>query len=126
VLVSLDQIDGVDSSYANESGTLIRLSLRPGADSAKVARAVQQVLKEQVEDRVSVQLGRSAAATALQQEEWRDQSQVAQLAVTEVGPSIGYAPVLLAALFLVWAAIGLGLLYWWHRRRRIEGQQEVG
>jgi hypothetical protein len=117
VLARLDQIDGVESSYANGSATMIRLSLRPGADPGKVARAVQRVLSEQVEDRVSVQLGGGVAAVALRREEWRDKSQVAEFAATETGTFPRRAPGLLAMLLLGCAAVGLSLI-WWHRRGR--------
>jgi hypothetical protein len=117
VLAYTDQIDGVGSSFANESGTMIRLTLRPGADPRKVAGAVRRVLREQTEDLVPVPLGDGAAAAALQREEWRDKSQIAELAAMETGTDVHRTPRMLVALFLGWVAVGLGLLWWRHRRR---------
>jgi hypothetical protein len=117
VLARLDQIDGVESSYANGSGTLIRLALRPNANLTRVAGAVRRVLNEQVEDRVPVQLSGGVAAVAIQREEWHDKRQVAELAATEMGTSARRAPWLLAVLLLGWLAVGLGLLWWRHRRK---------
>jgi hypothetical protein len=126
VLARLDQIDGVESSFANESGTLIRLSLRPGADPGKVAGAIRRVLSEQVRDRVPVPLGERAAAAALQREEWRDKSQVTEFPATEMDTSVRRAPAVLAVLLLGFAAVGLGLLWWRHQRRLAGEEQEVG
>jgi len=116
VLARLDQIDGVESSYANESGTLIRLALRPNANLTRVTGAVRRVLSEQVEDRVAMQLSGQVAAVALQRQEWRDKTKVAELAATEMGTSARRAPWLLAVLLLGWVAVGLGLLWWRYRR----------
>jgi len=117
VLARLDQIDGVESSYANESGTLIRLALRPNANLTRITGAVRRVLSEQVEDRVPVQLSRQVTAVALQREEWRDKSQLAKLAATEMGTAARRTPWLLVVLLLGWAAVGLGFL-WWRCRRK--------
>jgi hypothetical protein len=125
VLARLDQIGGVDCSFANGSGTLIRLSLRPGADPAKVTGTVRRVLSEQLSDRVPVPLGGRVAAAALQREVWRDKSQFAESAATEMGTSVRRAPALPAALLLVCAAVGLGLLWWQHRRRLAAEDKEV-
>jgi hypothetical protein len=126
VLARLEQIDGVECSFADESGTLIRLSLRPGADPGKVAGAVRRVLSEQAGDYVPVPLDGGAAAAALQREEWRDKSQVAEFAATERGTSARRAPAVLAALLLGCAAVGLGLLWWRHRSRLTGKEKEVG
>jgi hypothetical protein len=119
VLARLDQIEGVESSSANESTTLIRLSLRPGVDSRKVAEKVQRVLSQQIGDRVAVQLSGRATTAALQREEWRDKTRIVELAAAEMNPSEQGAPWLLAVLLLAWAAIGLGLLYWQYRRKLV-------
>jgi hypothetical protein len=96
VLARLNGIDGVESSSAsvgNPEGTLVRVSLRPGADSAKIAAEVKRVLSEAVKDRSPVPLTRPAIAAALQQKEWLDPKQLADLAVTDLGKSDGRAPV---------------------------------
>jgi hypothetical protein len=114
----MDQINGVESSYLSESGTLIRLSLRPGTDPETVTRAVRRVMTEQVEDRVPVPLGRPAAAAAFQQQEWRGKSQVAEFAAAEMGTSTRGVPPVVVALLLGCTALGLGLLWWRHRRKK--------
>jgi hypothetical protein len=123
VLARLGQIDGVESSFANQSGTLVRTSLRPGADPAKVAREVQLVLSEEAGNRDTTRsnagvppLGERSANTALREEKWRDSTEVARQAAA--GETPGDAPVsrwpgwLLALLVCV--ALGLALL--WLRR----------
>ncbi len=124
MLARLDQIDGVESSYANGSGTLIRLSLRPGADLRKVTGAARRVLSEEVVGLVPVQLAGGAAARALRQEEWRDKSRVAELAALEMATPAARAPTLLAVLLLLaCAALGVGLL-WWRQRGRLAGKHK--
>jgi hypothetical protein len=114
----MDQINGVESSYLSESGTLIRVSLRPGADPETVTAAVRRVLTEQFEERVPVPLGKPAAAAAFQQQEWRDKSQVAKFAAKEMGRSTRGVPPVVVALLLGCTALGLGLLWWQYRRTK--------
>jgi hypothetical protein len=125
VLARLNGIDGVESSSAsvgNPEGTLVRVSLRPGADSAKIAAEVKRVLSEAVKDRSPVPLTRPAIAAALQQKEWLDPKQLADLAVTDLGTSEGRAPVLLVALLLGTMVLVLGLFGWRHLRPRRAGR----
>jgi hypothetical protein len=120
-LTRLDEIDGVQSSATNESGTLIVLDLAPGADPAKVAAQAQRVVAEQVADRVSVPITGRAAAMALQRETWQDKGQVTQGGVARaVQPPVSHGPGLLAALLLGCAVAGFGLLGWRLHRRRAE------
>jgi hypothetical protein len=120
VLARLDQIDGVESSFVNESVTLIRLSLRPDADPGKVAGSVRRVLSVEVEDRGPVQFGGPVAA-ALPGEQWWDRSRAAESAEPaepEMSTSVRRVPAVLVALLLGCAVVGLGLLWWRHRRHR--------
>ena len=123
MLARLDQIDGVESSFTNGPGTLIRLSLRPGADAKKVALAVRRVVSEQIQDRVAVQLDRGASAATLQPEEWRNKSQVAEFTAAGPGTSVRLAPLLVTALVVAWAALGL-LILWWRQRMKLAGQEK--
>ena len=119
MLARLEQINGVESSFGNGSANVVRLALRPGADPGKVAEAARRILSEQVSDRVPVQLGGAEAAAALQREQWRDKSWIAEVGA-EVRRSAEWRSfvrrwsALLLALLLACAAL-LGLL-WWRRR----------
>jgi hypothetical protein len=113
VLARLDQIDGVDRSFVNRSGTLIRLSLRPGSDVEKVAEESARVLSEGDADRIPGRLAEGDAREALRAEEWRDQAQVAELSTIEVRT---LALRLSLALLLLGAAVGLAV--YWRRRRK--------
>ncbi|HMC89207.1 MAG TPA: hypothetical protein VKI17_06650 [Gemmataceae bacterium] len=124
MLARLNGIDGVESSSAsvgNPEGALVRVSLRAGADRAKIAAEVQRVLSEAVKDRSPVPLTSPAAAAVLQQKEWLDPEQLADLAATDLRTSEGRAPVLLVALFLGAMVVVLGLFGWRHLRRRQAG-----
>jgi hypothetical protein len=126
VLARLGQIDGVEGSYANESGTLIRLSLRPGADPERVAAEARRILSEQVEDRTAVRLEGGEASAALRREEWRDERRVAESVAAEMRPaevqaSEGGTPrgVLLALLLA-----GIAFVLWLLRRRQRQAAAE--
>jgi hypothetical protein len=129
VLALLDQIDGVERSFANESGTLIQLSLRPGADPQRAVAAASHVLRQQVEDRIALPLSPTEGAAALQREEWRNENQpttssVAATMAPKVSPPGGQPgprPVrrALLGLLLGCLAVGLWLLWRWHRNARV-------
>jgi hypothetical protein len=122
VLARLNQIDGVENSSAslgNQEGALVRVSVRPGADPAKVAAEVQRVLSEAVQDRSSVQLSSQAAAAALRQKEWLDPGRLAEVAATGSGTSEGRGSSLLAVLLVAGLVVALALVAWrrlWQRR----------
>ena len=147
MLARLNQVNGVGSSYANESGSLIRVSLRPGADPARVAAEAGRVLREQAGDRVADRLGERATTAALQKEQWRDASQVAensapaaraaqtQSSATPSGAARPVEPAVettssettspqrygLLLLLLACAAVGLWLV--WRRHRKVAAQK---
>ena len=77
MLARLNELPGVQTSYVNDSGTLIRVALRPGADPVRVAAAAERVLSEQANDRVGVPLNDRTQATTLQNERWKDTDQIA-------------------------------------------------
>jgi hypothetical protein len=124
----MEQVTGVEVSYANqrgsadESGDLIRLTLRPGADPEKVVRGVQRILNEEFGDRVAAPLTGAKAAEALQGQEWQDKTRGVEFAQSQSRAEARRRSALLLALLLVGcAAVGLGLL-WRRRRRRTEGE----
>ena len=124
MLARLNAIDGVESSSAsvgNPEGSLVRVSLRPGANPAKIATEVQRVLSEVVRDRSPLALTHPAATAALQQKEWLDPKQLADLADTELGRSDGRAPVWLVALFIGAMVVVLGLFGWRRKVQHCEG-----
>jgi hypothetical protein len=116
VLTSLNQIYGVDHSYADSSGTFIRLTLRPGSDPEKVITEARRVVEEQVEDRTTVPLYGQGATQALRQQ-WKYEGQPAQPAADEARPTEVHASghLGLAVLLLALMAVVFGLLVCWRR-----------
>src|SRR5438270_2923105 len=118
----MGEVYGVDSSSANESGTLICLSLRPGADPERVAAEASRALRGQARDRVGVVLRGDAASAALRQETWQDQSQVneeTREAQTQArARSRSALLALILALILVDTAIGLWIFWLLRREHR--------
>jgi hypothetical protein len=105
VLARLDRLDGVERSYANRTGTLIRLTLRPGADADRVTADAAKTLGEEDVER----LGETPDG-----EEWRDVSHIRELSAIERRTLLLRALLVLA---LAGAAVGLAVV-WWRRRRR--------
>ena len=128
MLARLDQIDGVQSSFLNESGDLMWLSLRPGANPRTIAGSVRRILSEEVEDRVPVWFSGRAVDAALQREQWQDKNQVADSPASAATVSVTSVPRTSGApwsLLLGGAALLLGLLGW-YRSRRAEKAKAVG
>jgi hypothetical protein len=123
VLAQLNGIDGVQSSSASlgDRPALVQVTLRPGADSAKVAEEVRRVLNNLVGDGSPMQLQGTAAATVLQKEEWLGQSKIVELAATE-----GRLSSFLSSLFVGGLIVALVmLLYWWGRAERPKQSQQA-
>jgi hypothetical protein len=68
VLARLDQIEGVEKSFANRTGTMLRVSLAPSADRDKVAEAIRGIMTR--ENRKPVFLAGNELEQALVKEEW--------------------------------------------------------
>jgi hypothetical protein len=112
VLARLDQVEGVERSFTDYTGTLIRLSLRSGADPQKVAAAVTRVLHGATAEGSVVRLTPEEATAAVQAEEWRDLSRVGELSTIE-WRTLGRRALL--AVVGILGALGLGIV--WRRRR---------
>jgi hypothetical protein len=124
VLAQLNGIAGVESisaSVGNPEGALVRVSVQAGADPARIAAEVQRVLSEAVKDRPPVSLTNPAAAAALQQKQWLDPQQLADLAATDPATSEGRTSFLLMALLLGAVIVVLGLFGWRYLRRHRAG-----
>jgi hypothetical protein len=117
VLTSLNLVPGVEHSYTDESSTLIRLSLKPGADREKVVAETRRVVERVVEDRTAAPLRGPDAARALQAF-WQDESRAAESAASEELATDEDAPGSsgVVALLLALALFILGLLVWWRSR----------
>lgn len=81
VLASLDEIDGVEASSANYTGTMIRVSVTTASDRDKVAERVGKVLSDK--GRKAVALAGDEARRALKEEQWRDRGRVGELSAIE-------------------------------------------
>jgi hypothetical protein len=115
VLAQLTQIDGVENSFTDEDSDFIRVTLRPSADPAKVAREAQAILSARMADRAPVRLGRQALVAALPGKSWWDKGRIAEslAAKTAAGPPSGG----IGGLLWLCLAIVVGLVSWWQRRR---------
>jgi hypothetical protein len=126
VLAQLEEIDGVDGSSVNDPGTLIRVSVQPTADPARVAEQVERILDQQVMEPNKdspadgpPSLGKRAEATALQREQWHDSSQVFQQAAVLKRTDERRLLAWLVGLLLLGAIAVLGFLRWRRRRHRL-------
>jgi hypothetical protein len=104
--------DGNSDSQSVQGGSLIRITLRPGANSKQVAEQVEVILSEEVRERAVAAVRGQAAIDALQQREWLDTSQLTEIAASESGTSW------LLMLLLAVVIAALGLLAWRYVRHR--------
>jgi hypothetical protein len=81
VLVRLDQINGVKQSYANRTGTMVRVSLAGAADLEAVANEVRKAIGE--EQRKPVRLTGDKLKQSLEKEEWREKERIDELSAIE-------------------------------------------
>jgi len=124
VLAQLNEISGVQSTSAslgNPGGTLVQISVRPGADPAKVADAVQRIFRQTIKERSAVQLSSQSAAASLREKQWLNPTQLAEVAATGPATAVGRGRSLLGALLLAGIGVALGLLGWQHLRQRRAG-----
>ncbi len=81
VLGRLDKLDGVAASSANYTGTLVRVTLAPGADRAKVEAAARKALAEDAGEAVPLTGG--DLRRALEREQWRGAGRIGELSAVE-------------------------------------------
>jgi hypothetical protein len=81
VLEQLDKIDGVEASSANHTGTMLRISAKPGTDREKVAGVVQKRLAG--DNRNPLRLKEDELEAALEKERWRTKEQIGELTAFE-------------------------------------------
>jgi hypothetical protein len=81
ILTGLDKLDGVAASSANYTGTLVRVSLAPGADRAKVAAAARKALAEDAGE--VAPLTGDDLRRALEREHWRGAGRIGELSAIE-------------------------------------------
>jgi hypothetical protein len=79
VLARLDRVDGVGRAAANRGGTLLYVTAAEGAETELVAKTVAQALADHAPRR----LPGADARRALDQEEWRDSTQIRELSAIE-------------------------------------------
>ena len=112
MLARLDEIDGVERSFVNRAGTLIRLSVSATADADAVAARVVNVLAEEADDRLPTRFSEDAVGKTLAAEEWRDATRVAELSAIELRTLM----VRLAVVLLLVVAV-VSLWWLWKQRR---------
>ena len=81
MLAQLDKIAGVERSYANHAGNMVRVSVAQAVDSEKVVERVETVLTQ--EKRNPIRLRDTELKQALEQEQWRTAEQVSELSIIE-------------------------------------------
>lgn len=113
MLARLDKIAGVDRSFANHSGTLIRLALRSGADTEQVATEAISLLGDGTEKFTAVKVPGGDVAAVIHREQWRDAVRIRELSVIEYR-TLGLRAAVVIVVII--ASIG-GAIYAWRRRR---------
>jgi hypothetical protein len=108
-----------ESTEGSQGSSFIRVTLRSGADSKKVAEQIELILKEELREREVAAVSGQAAGQALQQREWLDTSQLADFAAKDAGIAAKDAgmPTLLW-LLLAAMIVALCLVGWRYLRQR--------
>ena len=81
LLERLDKIEGVETSSANGTGTMIRIVLKSGADREKAVKAVRKDLTTDKRD--PTRIADDVLPKALKSEEWRGIDRIGQLTAAE-------------------------------------------
>jgi hypothetical protein len=128
VLARLEEIDGVASCSTNASGTFILVSLRPGADPARVAERARNLVRILAHDRVGILMPKNSAASAYWGTTWRNSREVAEQAtLMERQRAAARASVLPWIVVLLLAELALGYwIYWVLRQEACLAQAELG
>lgn len=122
MLGQLNQIPGVQGSYANQPGDQVLVALLPGVNADLIAAEVDRILNDNLGQRIPERLRSKRAAAAagggsfLAGEGWRDQNRVAQDAANEDRAALQRTSSMVGVLLLGCVALGLGFV-WWRRRR---------
>jgi hypothetical protein len=77
----LDKIEGVERSYANQTGNMVRLAVAAKDNPAKVAEQALKVLND--EKRSPVRLTGNELIDALGKQQWRESERVSELSAIE-------------------------------------------
>jgi hypothetical protein len=125
VMAQVNQMAGVVASYANESGSLVQVTLKAGADRAEITAAVERILRAHIDDRVPVQLGALESAAQIPANRWRDNNLVTELAAIEVAKAERRAAGQWVGLLLASLAIGCGFLGWRWRKLAAERSKNL-
>jgi hypothetical protein len=107
-------MEGVERSFANRSGTLIRLTLKPGADAEHVTTEATKQLAGREGNQNAARLSDERATAAVQSEEWRDATRIRELSTIEYRTLWQRA---IIATILIGVTIG-GTACWWRASRR--------
>lgn len=80
-LARIDKLKGVERSFANRTGTMVRVSVADAADREKVAGEVSKFLTDN--KRAPVQLAGDELQRAIDKEEWRETNRISELSAFE-------------------------------------------
>jgi hypothetical protein len=81
VLALLDKIPGIERTFANHTGSMVRVSVAASANPEKIAEKVLKVLSDQKHK--PVRLAGAEFTEALDKQEWRESDRVGELSAIE-------------------------------------------